>query len=103
VRRIIVVLWVIFVAIAFPPAIKETRAILQRPPSAHRSDALRDHIAVSLFAMVAAPLMALAIFGYGVAPRKNAGVTGGPLFVTLWRNRKDRSSKKKSGDRPGAP
>jgi len=49
-----------------------------------RRDAMVDLIVSVLMVDVAVPLGALAMFGYGVVPRRNALITGEPPFHLSW-------------------
>jgi hypothetical protein len=95
VRGTILVLWAVVLLVGVPRVVNQASEILQSPPSPSRSQALRDLAAEAVVFMVAIPFTALAIFGFGIVPRKNAAITGGPWFVSVWRtSRRNRRRRK---------
>jgi len=70
------------------------------PSGSTRRDAVVDLIVNVLMVDVAVPLGALAMFGYGVMPRKNALITGEPPFQLSWdeaKRKKDAARKERGG------
>ena len=88
-RATILGVWALVLFVGVPGVIRDARAILEsQPPGVTRNAALRDLVAETVVNLVALPFIALSIFGYGVFPRNNAAVTGGPWFVSAWRSRR---------------
>jgi len=83
-----------------PNVITDAKDILRsNPPGETRRAALEELIVESMMMFVVAPFFLLAALGYGVVPRKNAGASGGPWFVSVWRSSKhERTSKKRRRD-----
>jgi hypothetical protein len=92
---VIIGIWGIVLFTHGPVVFSRLQMILSSmPPGASRRAALEPVLqdaGVSLFCL---PLVALAIFGFGVFPRRAADVwsTGGPWFVPMWRSSKKRRS-----------
>lgn len=98
-RCSILVLWTVVLLFGVPSVVKEANAILaSKPPGPVRSQELRDLVVQALVIFVAAPFIALAIFGFGVIPRRGAAMTGGRSFDVLWRSRRRTRRQTKSTD-----
>ena len=97
VRCVIFGLWAVLLLVAVPNVIADAKNILRsNPPGATRRAALEQLIVESTMMFVVAPFFLLAALGYGVVPRKNAGASGGPWFVSVWRSSKqERTSTKR--------
>jgi hypothetical protein len=54
------------------------------PSGPTRRMAAADVVVSAFMIDIALPFGALAMFGYGVFPRKNASITGEPPFLVLW-------------------
>jgi hypothetical protein len=94
-RRVIVAGWVLTVLVSAPSFVQEGRRISAMASGSTRRDALMDLIVSVLMVDVAMPLGALAMFGYGVVPRRNALITGEPPFQLSW----DEAKRKKDAAR----
>jgi hypothetical protein len=103
VRGVIISIWAIVLFAQGPGVFAQLRMILSSmPPGASRRAALESVLQDAGVSFLCVPLVALAIFGFGVFPRRAADVwsTGGPWFVPLWRSsKKPRSDKSADGTR----
>ena len=88
--------WVLTILVSAPSFLQEARRTWAMPSGQTRRDALADLIVSVLMVDVAVPFGALAMFGYGVFPRKNASITSEPPFLVLW----DEAKRKKDARKP---
>ena len=101
VRGTILLLWAALLFVGVPRFVSQATGILQvQPPGPSRNAALRDLGAEAVIVLVAVPFVVLGVFGYGVLPRRNAAITGGPLFDVAWRPSKRRGKSNGPADRP---
>jgi hypothetical protein len=97
-RGIIIVGWAIALIVGVPTVVSDAKTILRTyPPGERRQEAMRTLIEESGTLLVAVPGMALAIFGFGIRPRRATSVwmQGRPWFTPLWQTRKRHTDQKR--------
>ena len=101
VRGLLIAVWVYLMIATVPSTIERVNHIRSiMPPGPERRAALDSVIEQAVTTLVM-PLFLLAIFGFGVFPRRATDVwnSGGPWFVPLWRSEKKGISRKRTSSR----
>ena len=103
VRGVLLGVWVLVLVIGVPTVIDELHNLRATMPPGPERQAALDGILEQAVTMLLLPVVLLAIFGFGVGPRKASDVwaTGGPWFVPLWRSdqRKARTKRHRASDK----
>ena len=84
VRRVIVVGWAVLIVASAPSFVKDMQRAWATPSGPTRRMAVADVIVNVVMVDVALPFGALAMFGYGVVPKRNYLITGKPPVGLSW-------------------
>jgi hypothetical protein len=97
VRSLLIALSVLMLAATVPNSIERVHTIRATMPVGPERQAALDSVIEEAVTSCIAPLLLLAIFGFGVFPRQAPHVwnTGGPWFIPIWRSEKKKPSQQR--------